>query len=151
MRVVVDTNLIVNSIISNAGAAAEVMRRWQARRFELLVSAPKLAEYRRALAYTRVRSRHKLSDAMLDRFVSDLAGYATVVEPQESIAAVAADPDDDKFLECAVAGRADYLVTRDGHLLAIGRYRGLAILPPAEFLAVLKNDDPSAAIESATE
>jgi putative PIN family toxin of toxin-antitoxin system len=47
------------------------------------------------------------------------------------------DPADDKFLECAVAGAADYLVTGDEDLLAVGRYQGLAIVTAREFLAIL--------------
>jgi putative PIN family toxin of toxin-antitoxin system len=143
LRVVIDTNLIVNSIISNTGAAAEIMRRWQDRQFHVLVSAPILAEYRRALAYTRVRERHKRNDAALDTLVGNLAHRAIVVEPREALAAVAADPDDDKFLECGVAGQADYLVTRDNHLLTIGKFRGITILAPADFLALLRLGDPS--------
>lgn len=141
MRIVADTNLIISRTLSATGAAAEIMRRWQQGQFELLVSAPILGEYRRALAYERVRARHGLDDDALDTLVAGLAEYATLIEPQERLAVVEADPDDDKFIECALAGQASYVVTRDEHLLAIGAYQGIAILPPGDFLALLKSAD----------
>lgn len=48
-----------------------------------------------------------------------------------------ADPDDNKFLECAIAGGADYIVSGDAHLVEMEEYRGIQILTPAEFLVVL--------------
>ena len=62
MRVVIDTNLIVNRTISSTGAAAEVLRRWEQGQFELLASEAILAEYEKALMYPRVRARHGLSN-----------------------------------------------------------------------------------------
>lgn len=70
-----------------------------------------------------------------------VVGDMNVVESPERIEAVNADPDDDKFMDCAAAGSAEYLVTRDEHLPALDGYRGLKILPPAEFLALLKRTD----------
>ena len=49
--------------------------------------------------------------------------------------AVEDDPDDDKILECAVAGNADYIVSGDSHLLDIEEHRGVEILSPDEFLS----------------
>ena len=137
MKIVADTNLIISRTISASGAAAEIMRRWQSGQFELLVSAPILVEYRRALAYDRVRERHGLDDNALDTLIASLAEYAMLIDPQERLAVVDDDPDD-KFIECAVAGQADYLVTRDNHLLSLGASRGVAILLPAAFLAILQ-------------
>jgi len=50
---------------------------------------------------------------------------------------VCRDPDDDKLLEIAVVGRADYLVTGDQDLLILDPFQGIPILTPAEFLAAL--------------
>jgi predicted nucleic acid-binding protein len=50
---------------------------------------------------------------------------------------VCRDPDDDYLLGCAEAGAADYLVTGDEDLLAVGRFRGLAIVTAREFLSIL--------------
>ncbi len=47
------------------------------------------------------------------------------------------DPDDNEFLECALAGGADYIVSGDAHLLDIGQYDGIQLVTPAAFLVVL--------------
>jgi len=60
-----------------------------------------------------------------------------VVEPATVEAVIAADPDDDYVLACAVAGRARYIVSGDRHLLDLKRYKRIAILTPAAALAEL--------------
>jgi predicted nucleic acid-binding protein len=66
----------------------------------------------------------------------EIASFANQVSPQERLPVVAADPDDDRVIECAAAARSDYLVTGDKHLLRLGSYRGTRIIKPAEFLAL---------------
>jgi putative PIN family toxin of toxin-antitoxin system len=58
---------------------------------------------------------------------------AEIVEPVEEIA-VCRDQADDKFFACAVAGRADYIVTEDKDILDVGEYRGVRPVSAAEFL-----------------
>ena len=60
--------------------------------------------------------------------------FAQKVEPSETFDAVAADPADNKILECAVAGKADYLVSGDKHLLSLEDLRGMPIVKVADFL-----------------
>ena len=62
---------------------------------------------------------------------------ATWVTPSERLSVVAEDPSDNRFLECAVEGRADYLVSGDAHLLNLGEFRGVKILTPRAFLDIL--------------
>ncbi len=60
--------------------------------------------------------------------------HVTLPDP---IPIICADPDDDKFLACAVAGEADVIVSGDSHLLTLGSHAGIPILTPAAFLALL--------------
>ena len=69
-----------------------------------------------------------------DTLLLRLAPVLEIVEVVEQIRA-SRDPKDDKFLEAAVNGRADVLVTGDRDLLDLHPYRGVAILPPADYLA----------------
>jgi predicted nucleic acid-binding protein len=50
------------------------------------------------------------------------------------------DPDDDMFVECAVEGKVDYLVSGNDHLFALKEYEGIQILTPTQFLMVLQRD-----------
>jgi len=60
----------------------------------------------------------------------------TLVEPTHRIDA-SRDPDDNRVLEAAIAGEADYIVTGDRDLLELGSYEGIRIVTPAEFVALL--------------
>ena len=71
----------------------------------------------------------------IDEFVGKILSMAELVTPEMDLEAVEDDPDDDKILECAVAGNADYIVSGDSHLLDIEEYRGVEILSPDEFLS----------------
>lgn len=137
-RVVIDTNVVVSAFISPRGAPAKIMEHWERNTFALVVSDPILDEYERALNYDRVRIRHRMTHAEVAAVVEGFRTFAVLVNPRESIRVITADPDDDKFVECAIEGHAAYIVSGDPHLLALGEYRGIYILPPTAFLAILE-------------
>ena len=64
----------------------------------------------------------------------ELLPFAETIRVRRRLAVVRRDPEDDKFPECAVAGRAEYLVTGDRDLRELGSYRGITILTVGEFL-----------------
>ena len=61
------------------------------------------------------------------------------VTPVERISEIASDPDDNKFLECALAAQADAIISGDRHLLDLGQFRRIPILDPGAFLNWLLN------------
>jgi putative PIN family toxin of toxin-antitoxin system len=134
MRAVLDTNVVVSAFLSQSGAPARVMELLAREAYVLLVSEPILDEYHRALAYEKVRARHGLDEAALTAVIDDLAAVSVLVEPEESLRVVEPDAADDKFFECAVAGGADYVVSGDAAVLAVGEYRGIAVVSPAIFV-----------------
>ena len=72
------------------------------------------------------------SDALAIR--ARLEDNATVVDPDFELNAVPDDPDDNRVLECAVAGKADFIVSGDRHLLRLGNYEEIAIVTVRQFL-----------------
>ncbi len=138
MIVVLDTNVIVSSLLSSKSAPAEIIRRWEAEEFEIVTSLPLLRELRRALTYEQVTRYLKQSQEQTDAFIKRLGVVATLAEPTETIDAVSDDPGDNQVVECAVAGGASFIVTGDTHLLNLGNYQGIAILRPRDFLSVLE-------------
>jgi putative PIN family toxin of toxin-antitoxin system len=140
VRAVLDTNVVVSSFLSPGGTPARVIGYWRAGAFTVVVSESILAEYRRVLLRDRIRVRHGLTESEIDANITNYRRVATVCEPRETIRAVTADPSDDKFLECAVAGEADFVVSGDPHLLDLRRFRGIEIVSPATFLALLERD-----------
>jgi uncharacterized protein len=137
MRAVLDTNVLVSAVLSPQDPPARVLKLWRQGRFDVVLSRSILAEYRRALSYPHIRHHYPVSDEDVEGLLEDLEKAGPVIETGGELRAVAADPDDDKVLECAVAGGADYIVSGDAHLLALEEYLGIRILPPAVFLAVL--------------
>lgn len=137
MRVVLDANVIVSALISTQGAPRRILDLWQAEAFELVISGPILAEIERVLRYPRIAQLHKLPDAELREFLDLLRDESLVVAPQTQLH-LSSDETDNRYIECAVAGNAGYLVTGDKkHLIAIGAYEGIPVVSPAAFLALL--------------
>ena len=66
-----------------------------------------------------------------------------LVIPKRKVNVVKDDPDDNKFIEAALEGKADYIVTQDRHLLHIKEFEGIRMATPKEFLRILKTDQPN--------
>lgn len=137
MKVVIDTNVVVSHAVSTKGAPARILESWVDGAFELIISEDLLAEYRRALHYPHVLKRHRYTSDQIDAFLEDIQASAITVTISHTLNAVAEDPDDNKVIECAIAGEADYIVSGDAHLLSLAEYKGIPILSPAAFLMVL--------------
>jgi len=141
MIVVLDSNVIISALLSPGGAPAQIINRWEADAFRVVASAPLLAELQQALKYPRVAKHLKLSDKALSALIGHFAIAAAIVEPRNTLEIVEDDPNDNRVLECAAAGGAAYIVTGDNHLLELKEYRGIVILPPFSFLALLELDE----------
>jgi putative PIN family toxin of toxin-antitoxin system len=131
-RLVIDTNVFVSGLISEAGLPARLLRVLRDKRAIHLVSDPIVEEYLRVLDYPRIRKFRKVTDA----FVADIAAYLVYqterVELRSRIR-MSPDPDDDVFLNTAVDGRATLLVTGDKtDLLALRRVDGIPIVSAGE-------------------
>ena len=66
-----------------------------------------------------------------------IPSMSKLVHPKEKLKVVKDDPDDDKIVEAAVEGKADYIITYDNHLLKLKEFRGIKIVAPKEFLDIL--------------
>ena len=137
MIVVLDTNVIVSSVLSPTGRPAEIIRRWEANEFDLATSQPLIAELENVLTYQRVSKYFKEPEEKVITLLRRLRTVATAVEPQSTLDVVKQDPPDNRVLECAVGGGASYIVSGDRHLLDLKEYQGIVILNPAGFLAAL--------------
>jgi putative PIN family toxin of toxin-antitoxin system len=137
MRVVIDTNVIVSRYLSPRGVPAQILGYWRDAAYDLVVSEAILGEYQRTLQYERLRVIHGMTDEVVTEVITAFRELALLVEPLAMPAVVSADPADDKFLACAVAGGADYIISGDAHLLIMKEYQGIRILSPTVFLTLL--------------
>lgn len=138
MRVVVDTNVFVSALLSPQGIPSQLFQYWELHYFDLLVAEESMAELERVLHYPKVRKGLRSTDAELAEFVRLFKAKGLLVAPQETIRAITTDVSDNLYLEIAVAGDAQYIVSGDKHLLHLQEYQGIPIITPAEFLDQLR-------------
>ena len=131
MRLVIDTNVLLSTLISSASPSAQILALWRSRKFELLTSAEQIEEIARVTRYPRIRAR--LAPALAGRLVNRLRDVAIVVEKLPKVDR-SPDPDDNYLLALAEAGQADFLVTGDNPLLALKRHKSTRIVTPAALL-----------------
>lgn len=137
MRAALDANVFVSALLSKRGTPQAVIARWRDNAFELLISDEILAELRRVLHYPKIAQLHRLSESEIQEFLILLRDEATLITPEERLD-VSPDEPDNRYIECAVAGEAEFLVTGDKrHLLPLKEYEGVTFISPATFLAVL--------------
>ena len=139
VRAVLDTNVYVSGTILSRGVPWEVLEAWRQNEFILVTSKAILAEIERVLRYPRIRRRYSVTAQDLARLMDSLRADALVVPGEVEISRTSDDPDDDKFLACALEAQAECIVTGDPHLLSLGSYHGIAILTPREFLERLSS------------
>lgn len=128
IRVVVDTNIFVSSFFG--GNPRHVIDLWKNGKIRLCLSAEIVDEY------IEVLHRLTMDKGELRELLKLLAkGYNIIfTHDPPKLSVVAEDPDDDKFIECAVALDAKYIVSGDKALLAIKKYVRIRIMSPREFL-----------------
>lgn len=133
-RVVLDTNIIVSSALG--GALVLVLERWDEEKFTVIVTSDILSEYFEVLN----RPKFKLKQETIDRIFRYIYQFSEFVVPEETIQAVESDPKDDKFLEAAIAGKVDFIVSGDNHLLELKEFRSIPIITGREFIEFLENE-----------
>jgi uncharacterized protein len=138
LRAVLDANVIISTLIQPKGASGQILTSLvDANSFELIISPALLAELRRALSYPKVRKYIKFPKQDLDLWVASIELIAQPVDGNIRVHAVAEDPDDDKYIEAAVEGLAQFVVTGDKHLLSLKFYENIRIVTPRVFLGLL--------------
>ncbi|PSQ33560.1 putative toxin-antitoxin system toxin component, PIN family [Halobacteriales archaeon SW_10_68_16] len=128
-RVVFDTNVLVSALGFGGPPLAALLRVFDAD-VQLLASRETLDELDRVMRYDRL----PFTVSERKQYLRILRDEVELIRPDADIDAVARDPDDNMFLECAVDGEAQYLVSGDDHLRDLGSFRDVRILSPAAFL-----------------
>ena len=136
MRLVLDTNIYVSNLISEKGNPAKIVRWWLEGEFDVLVSQPITDEIIRVSGHERIQKKYAQVRENRLEYAALIAEQALWIEPQEKLDVIAADESDNRYVECAVAGGAQYIITGDEHLLELGEYEGIRVLTPAAFVAL---------------
>jgi putative PIN family toxin of toxin-antitoxin system len=141
LKAVLDTNVIVSSVISKKGAPFLIIHAWQRTHFALIISENIVREVQRVLSTPKVKDTFHLTDSRITRFISTLRTNSILVSGRSNIQGIIPDdPSDEMFLAAAMNAGADVIVSGDKHLLNLGKFKSIPILTPRQFLDLLEQE-----------
>ena len=131
-RVVFDTNILFSAVgwVGNPHHCVQAARQSQCLSLTCEAILVELAE--------KLQLKRGFDAGKSAETIDEIRAFSKVVAIPGILKVVAADSDDDAVLECAIVGQAQYLVSGDRHLLALGNYQGIQILTAANFLTLLQ-------------
>jgi len=129
MKVIIDTNVFVSSFFG--GNPRKIINLWKRGALILCLSSEIISEYTMVFNRIGLANQKELKE-LLSLFARGINLVFTA--KTSALAIVASDPDDDKFIECAVALKAQYIISGDKALHEIAEYMGIKIVNPGEFL-----------------
>ena len=133
---VLDTNVFISSFIFRK-RTFRLVELWQSNQFDWIISPDIQKEYLSVVAkpkFHQTQQEIKLISVFLEAAIK--VGTIKKVVPKIKLNIIKEDPEDNRFIECAVAGGADYIVSGDAHLLNLKCYQDILILPPHAFLGL---------------
>lgn len=136
MRVVVDTGILVSALIRPKGTVGNVLHALRDGRFIAIYSTPMMLEVTDVLDRPKIQEKYHVQPEDIIALINLVRLRGELVSPKDTVTACR-DPKDNKFLEAALAGEADAIVTGDDDLLVLHPFEGVDILRPVEFLARL--------------
>lgn len=129
MRIILDTNVFISGIFFS-GPPSQILKAWEKQRLQIVLSQQILVEYQ--IVAENISSKFPLVD--ISPIIELITIYGQFIDTQGVEITICEDPDDDKFIECAIAGKCDIIVSGDRHLLKLADYKGIKILKPRDFL-----------------
>jgi len=130
-KVVIDTNVFISALYLPESRPARVVLLARRKTILNVISPPILKEVERIIKKKLLWDNAKTQSAVMR-----IRNFSEEVHPQERVAIIADDPDN-RILECAVAGQADFIISGDHHLLDLENYHGIKIVTPARFLEII--------------
>jgi len=129
VRIVLDTNVLISGIFFS-GPPSQILKAWGNQGFQIVLSQQILDEYQRVAE--DLSSKFPTIDILPIIELVTIQGQ--FINTQGFDISVCEDPDDDKFIECAVAGKCKTIISGDKHLLKLTGYQGITVLNPRNFV-----------------
>jgi len=139
LKIVLDTNVFYSGIFFS-GAPFQILQAWRDSNIKLVISQEIFDEY--------LRVGNKLAEQFpgidIEPFINLVESNAEFVHSANLPNPICSDPDDDKFIACALAGNAKIIVSGDKHLLKVSGYRQIEVIKPRSFFdRYLKDENKS--------
>lgn len=132
MRAVLDTNVLISGLLWRGNPHRCILAA-EGGLYELVLAEPILQELKDKLIVKFDNTPREAEDS-----VAGLQRVATLASIAGKTGWVLADPDDDKFVEAAIQGNANFIVSGDHHLLSLGTVEGIPVLTPRQFMERLE-------------
>lgn len=129
MKIVLDTNVFISGVFFS-GPPYQILKAWRDGKIQLVLSESILEEY---LRVAEVLSK-RFPQIQLGPVLELLTAEAKFTIKFDLPKPVCADPDDDKFIEYAIAGKAEAIISGDKHLLKASGFHGLEVMTPRKFV-----------------
>ena len=130
IRVVFDTNVLISSLLFK-GELAGIVDLWKSGKILPVVSRETFEEFRRVLEYPKFKlTRGEIKSIIRE----EVLPFFEVVETGSKVNKVCRDPDDDKFIACALSAVADFIVSGDKDLCDVGTFRTIKIIRASDLL-----------------
>jgi putative PIN family toxin of toxin-antitoxin system len=129
VKVVLDTNVFISGVFFS-GPPYQILKAWRDGKIQIVVSPEILDEYHRVGEILAEDHPNIDLKPMLDYVVQNAEVFAVSPLPE----AVCEDPDDDKFLACALASESTVIVSGDKHLLKVSGFQKIDVLKPRNFI-----------------
>ncbi len=124
---------MIRALIKPQGTVGPILSHLRNGNYILVYSSPILDELIEKLALPRIRHKYQVAEAQIEALIALIALRGALVVPTRKVT-VCRDPDDDMFIEAALAGSAKYVVTGDKDLLTLKRFEAVRFVTPRTFL-----------------
>jgi hypothetical protein len=135
VRVVLDTNVLISALLFE-GETKKIVYLWKTKRIKILISKEVLQEYIKVLSYPKFKLSKKEITYLIEE---ELLPFVEVCEPKIKFDFVKEDHEDNKFLDLAYEGKANYIVSGDSHLLKFKKFKKIKVVDVKSFLRLFQN------------
>ena len=129
MKIILDTNVFISGIFFS-GPPSQILKAWQNSRLQIVLSQEILNEYQRVAE--SLAAKFPTIDIL--PIIELITIHGQLIDTEGFDVSVCDDPDDNKFMECAIAGNSEIIISGDKHLLKVSGYQGITVLKPREFV-----------------
>jgi len=131
MKIVLDTNVFISGIFFS-GPPTQILRAWKNKRLQIILSQDILIEYQRVAESLTL----KYPSIDILPIIELVTVHGQFVDTKNVDITVCEDPDDNKFIECAIASDTKIIVSGDKHLLKLKGFKGIKVHKPREFVEI---------------
>ncbi len=128
MKVVLDTNVFISGIFWKGNFCSQIIDAWRKGKFILISSFPIILELTEILSDFKIQ----MPENMIEAWKNMILQNSIIIKTKDKINLIEHDSDN-KFLEVAIEGDVDYIVSQDKHLLDLKNYNGVKIFLPEDF------------------